>query len=412
MSRDILDNDAVRRALELSESPTHKVIRQMENGSVAQAARSIEILSAARALKTLEQTDLQRLMTTAAEAQKIFDACAKSQDWAEVSRVIAQAHSGLMRPEAVAAFQSIGKNLKDLVTATNHAIVPLAEQIQSFSLAAAQAVQPLQDQFERMGAWQTSLADRMMGLQTPWAIEDHLGVSIVGFARIARLHDVSSGPAPFHPASGEVFEEELGAPVEFDENQTNKDRETARIDAGLNPEVVAFPPAAYPSVLISAGFELHIEAITPVRSENGDATGRFDPQHASLLSQIENRLRALIETELRTLEGDSWLRTRIHGDLRKKWQERKTKDHDQRRDSYPLLFYADFMDLADIICTRPNWDNAFCRFFVSKQDFQVSMQRLSTVRNAIGHNRPLVRADQITLLGEGYRILNALGIRM
>lgn len=40
------------------------------------------------------------------------------------------------------------------------------------------------------------------------------------------------------------------------------------------------------------------------------------------------------------------------------------------------------------------------------------MQRLTPIRNAIGHNRPLAKGDQITLLCESYRILNALGVRV
>lgn len=395
MNRDPFDKITLRRDLGLSKGPAQKIMRQLEN-----------------ATRMLEQTDIQRLMTSAAEAKNAFDAYTKSQHWAEVSGAVAQAHSVLARPETAEALRRFDLSLKNLVTAANHAIVPLAEQIHSFSLSAAQAVQPLKGYFERMEAWRTSLADRMAGLQTPWAIEDHLGVSIVGFARIARLHDISSGPAPFHPASGEIFEEELGEPVAFDEGQTAENRETARIDAGLNPELVAFPREAYSGVLYSAGFELYIEAVAPVISENGDETGRFDPKYASLLGLIENHLRKLIESELQKLKGEQWLKRRVHGDVRKKWQERKAKDHDQRGDSYPLLLYADFMDLADIISEGKNWEEVFKRFFGSKPDFQTSMWRLAPVRNAIGHNRPLVRADEITLLSEGNRILNALSIRM
>ena len=412
MSSDPFDNDALRRALELSEGPAQRLMRQMENDPATRALGELENSPALWAARMFEQSDLQRLIDSVTTAHTSFDAYTRSQHWAEVSGAIAAAHSVLSRPETVDALQRIDANLKHLVTNVHQAVVPLADQIQSFSVAAAQAVQPLQEHFQRMEAWQTSLADRMAQLQSPWAIENHLGVSIIGFARIARLHDISSGPAPFHPASGEIFEEELGEPVAFDENQTAENREIARIDAGLNPEVVAFPSVAYPGVLFSAGFELRIEAVAPVKSENGDETGRLDPQHASLLGQIENRLRALIEAELRSLEGNRWLRRRVHGDLRKRWQGRKTKDHDQRGDSYPLLYYADFMDLADIICEGRNWDEAFHRFFASKPDFQASMQRLAPVRNTIGHNRPLVRADQITLLGEGFRILNALGVRL
>ena len=361
MSSDPFDNDALRWALELSEGPAQKFLRQMENNPAAKALRQLEESSAFRAAEALQRIDA---------------------------------------------------DLKKLVTAAGQAIIPLAEQLQTFSATAALAVHPLHEHFQQMETWQTSLADRMAQLQTPWAIEEHLGVSIVGFARIARLHDISSGPAPFHPAAEEVFAEELGEPVAFDESQDGQGREAARIDAGMNAEIVAFPPTVYPHVLFSAGFELRIEAVATVRTEKGDETGQYDPQHSGLLGQIENRLRSLIEAELQRLEGEAWLRRRINGDIRKRWQERKTADHDRRGDSYPLLYYADFMDLADIVCQRGNWDEAFQRFFVSKSDFQASMQRLAPVRNTIGHNRPLVRADQITLFAEGFRILNALGVRM
>lgn len=67
---------------------------------------------------------------------------------------------------------------------------------------------------------------------------------MVGFARIARLHDISNRAEPFDPAGQEVFAEELGKPVAFAEDQSPEDRETAQIDAGLNAEVVAFPQDA------------------------------------------------------------------------------------------------------------------------------------------------------------------------
>tara|TARA_R110002049_G_scaffold108883_1_gene257492 strand:+ start:6234 stop:7469 length:1236 start_codon:yes stop_codon:yes gene_type:complete len=411
MTDDPFDNDAMRRALELSEGPAQRLMRQMENDPATRMLRELENSPALQAARMLEQNDIQRMIDSVTTAHASFEVYTKSQQWAEVSGAIATAHSVLSRPETFDALQRMDASLKHLVTNVHHAIVPLADQIQSFSLAAAQAVNPLQEHFQRMEAWQTSLADRMAQLRNPWAIEDHLGVSIVGFARIARLHDISSGVSPFDPAGREVFSEELGEPVAFEEGQSAEDRENAQIDAGLNAEVVAFPQDAYPHVLFSAGFEFRIEAVAPVRTERGEA-GQYDPQHASLLGQIENRLRVVIETELRRIEGEAWLRRRVHGDLRKKWQDRKEADHEQRGDSFPLLYYSDFMELMHIIIEGRNWREAFERFFVSKQDFQVSMQRLAPVRNTIGHNRPLVRTDQLILFAEGSRILCALGVRM
>jgi len=411
MSVDPFDNDAIRRALELSEGPAERLIRQMENDAVTRALRELENTPALQAARMFEQSDIQRLIDSVATAQTSFGAYTKSQQWAEASSAIAAAHSVLTRPETFEALQLIDANLKHLVTNVHHAVIPLAEQLQSFSVAAAAAVHPLQEQFRQMEGWQLSLAERMAQLQHPWAIEDHLGVSIVGFARIARLHDISSGAEPFHAAGREVFAEELGEPVAFDEEQSPEDREAAQIDAGLNAEVVAFPQDAYPQILFSAGFEFRIEAVMPVRTERGEV-GQYDPQHVILLSQIENRLRNVIEAELQQIEGDAWLRRRVHGDLRRKWEDRKTSDHEQRGDSFPPLYYADFMELMHIIIEGRNWNEVFKRFFVSKRDFEVSMLRLAPVRNTIGHNRPLVRTDQLILLAEGTRILRALGVRM
>ncbi|WP_340290464.1 Swt1 family HEPN domain-containing protein [Sulfitobacter pontiacus] len=411
MTSDPFDSDAMRRALELSEGPAQRLMRQMENDPATKMLRELENSPALQAAQMLEQNDIQKLMDSVTTTHAAFERFTRSQQWAEVSGAVAAAHSVLARPETFDALQRIDANLKHLVTNVHHAIVPLADQLQSFSIAAAQAIHPLHEHFQHMETWQTSLADRMAQLNNPWAFEDHLGVSVVGFARIARLHDISSGAEPFDPAGREVFSEELGEPVAFDEDQSPADREAAQIDAGLNAEVVAFPQNAYPHVLFSAGFELRIEAVAPVRTDRGEV-GQYDPQHASLLGQIENRLRAVIETELQRIEGEAWLRRRVHGDLRKKWQDRKAAEHEQRGDSFPVLYYADFMELMHIIIEGRNWRDAFQRFFVSKEDFQVSMQRLAPVRNTIGHNRPLVRTDQLILLAEGTRILRALGVRM
>lgn len=411
MSNDPFKNDALLRAMELSEGTAARLMRQMENDPATRALRDLENSPALQVARVLERNDIQRLIDSVTTAHASFEAYTRSQQWAEVSGAIAAAHSLLARPETFDALQRIDADLKHLVTNVQQAVVPLADQLESFSVAAAAAVHPLQDHFQRIEAWQTSLAQRMAQLQNPWAIEDHLGVSIVGFARIARLHDISGGAGPFDPAGQEVFSEELGEPVAFDEDQSPEGRETAQIEAGMNAEVVAFPQEAYPQVLFSAGFELRFEAVAPVRTDGGEF-GQYDPQHAGLLGEIENRLRALIETELRRIEGEAWLRRRVHGDLRKKWQDRKAAEHELRGDSFPILYYADFMELMHIICEGKNWKEAFERFFVSKQDFQVSMQRLAPVRNTIGHNRPLVRTDQLILLAEGTRILRALGVRL
>lgn len=409
MTRKLLD-DPVRQALELSEDPIYRAIREIENNPATRAVRDFENIPAVRMAKMFEQNDIQKMTRAVAAVHSSFDVCIRSPQWAEFSSALHSVQKALGRPETFAAIQGIDANLKRLAIGVNQTFTPLAEQIQDFSFAAASAIRPLQEHFQGIEAWNASLNERIAGIQKPWAIEKHLGVSVVGFARIARLHDISSGTEPFSPVAQEVFTEELGEPIAFDENLSPDSREAAQIDAGMNAEVVAFPRDAYPHVLLSAGFEFRFEAIAPIKTDGGES-GLYDPQHTILLAEIENRLRAVIETELQQAEGMLWLKRRVHGDIRSKWQHRKTADHDERGDSFPVFYYADFMELMDIICDGKNW-KLFERFFVSKQDFQVSMQRLKPVRNAIGHNRPLVRTDQLILLTEGTRILRALGVHM
>lgn len=149
--------------------------------------------------------------------------------------------------------------------------------------------------------WQSSIAQRMATLTTPWAMKDHLGISVVGFSRIVRLHDISTGDAPFAPKTIAVFEEELGQPIPFDDNGESEAHEVVAMDAGLNPELITFPKEVYSDRPTSVGFKFRIEKIGDVQSEKGDDSGVFDPWHACLLRSVENHLRKLIESELRKL---------------------------------------------------------------------------------------------------------------
>ena len=399
MTRSRFDEKRIRNLVEMTETPAGKLARQLENSPVLQITRM------------LERYDLNSSIPSVRQASLAFEAHAKLPLWAELSAKIEAAHRPFARPETFGALQRLDQNLRKLALAPNPVVLPAAEALQAFSASAAGAIHPLHSHLAELDDWRSSIAQRMATLAAPWAMKDHLGVSVVGFSRIARLHDLSMGAEPFAPPTAEIFDEELGQPVPFALDVEPEDRESAAMDAGLNPEVIAFPPSTYPRVLFSAGFEFSIDAVGDVQSDSGDETGMFDSQHATLLHQIEHRLRMAVETELRGLAGERWYRSRVPGSIWKRWQERKGEDCQRRGDSFRLIFYADFRDLSEIICRKDNWNDAFHTLFRSKADLQVSLQRLSPIRNAIAHNRPLVRTDQITLVCEACRILTALGVR-
>lgn len=398
MTKNPFDDDGIRTFIAKSESPMMKLARDLENSPTAQVTRMIQ------------QHDLTRLSSAVQQASVAIDAYTKSQQWAELSAAVRGLNAILREPATVSALRRIAEDLKMLALAANHAVLPTAKAMSAFTDSAALAIRPLRAHFKDISEWQSSVSQRMATIAVPWAMEEHLGVSVVGFARISRLHDLAASTEPFGKASVEIFDEELGAPVPYEYDDDNRD--AAAIDAGLNPEVVAFPDEAYPPVLFSAGFEFRVERLAPIRSDKGDASGAFDPQHNALWNQVENRLRSLVARELRQFVGEQWDRSRVPGTTRQRWLERRDKDRSERGDSYELIFYADFMDLSEIICRRDNWKDLFQRFFVSKEDFQVSMSRLHPVRKALGHSRPLARADQLILFSEATRILNALGVKL
>lgn len=400
MTRTPSGEERIRDLIELGESPAARLAKQYENLPTVQVTR------------ILERHDVKRLMASVQRVSIAFEDFTKSVHWAEFSASIEAAQRALQVPGTLAGLHRIEKKLRNVALAVDRVILPEAEAFQVFSASAARAIQPFQGHFTKIADWQSSIAQRMATLAEPWAMKDHLGVSFTGFARIARLHDLATGAAPFASTTVEVFEDELGQPAPFDSDVEMEDRETAAMDAGLNPETIAFPVPVYPSVLSSAGFQFRVEAIGGVPSDNGDDSGVFDPQHASLLQQVEHRLRVAVENELQELAGENWHRSRVPGPTGQRWRERKEKDHQERGDSFPLIFYADFTDLSEIMCRRDNWNDAFQRVFVSKEDLKVSLRRLSPVRKAIAHNRPLVRTDQLILFSEACRILTALGVRL
>ena len=307
-----------------------------------------------------------------------------------------------------AALKAVGESSR-LALEIERVVVPTPKVLQALSVSVARTVQPLEDCFAKIENWESSIRQRMAAIDVPWAVTENVEVAGAGFARIARLHDVSTGVAPFGSRADEIFEAELGRPVPFDADVESKDRDIAAIEAGLNPEVVAFPRPVYPMVLFSAGFQLRIESAPRIVSDGGDSSGVLDSQHKTLFAEIENRLRMVVETELKKLVGDRWYQLRVSGEIWKGWEKRKEKDHQERGDSYPIVYYAYFTELPQIICQKDNWNDVFHQYFESKEDLQVSLQRLNAVRKALAHNRPLVKSDQLILFSEGCRILTALG---
>ena len=356
---------------------------------------------AIEALTTSHQwPDISVTLAAARRAEQISTALADSARVQNDSLV--HAARAFATSDLFTELQRIDQELTRRVLTANRAILPTIDALRPLAEQAVAALQPI-------AAQRTTLA-KMAKLTTPWLLKNHAAVSATGFVRIAHLRDVATEHQPYEPAASEAYEEQLGEPVPFNPDDAPEEREAAAIDAGTNPEVVAFPTPAYPQVLFVAGFKFDLPSSPAPPSDSGDGSAAFDPQHAALLRYLEDRLRTFVVAELSRIEGPAWIRMRVPKAMKDKWENRRDKDRDQRGDSYPSIYYADLTDLSDVICRNDNWNDAFKPIFKHKPDLQVGMRRLNPIRNALAHSRPLVRTDQLSLACEALRLFRALGV--
>ena len=291
--------------------------------------------------------------------------------------------------------------------------IPELQQISSFAKDIARYVESYKDVFSSISAWESSLTARMEALRTPWVLPDFFDKPMAGFARLSRLSDAVHTAEPYSTPVAELVADELGDAVGSRPGQSEDERDATAMDAGLNPELIAFPPAAYGDVMLAAGFSFRIPSMAvPQVVESGDLGTVFDPRHWQVFNELERRLRHVVEETLAKLAGPNWIKRRVGQTVRQRWEKRQEEDRIAGQPTYPPIHYADFMDLADIIGRKDNWDEAFKPIFRNREDFMVSLRRLHPVRKAIAHSRPLGRSDVLYLFAEATRIFRALGIQI
>jgi hypothetical protein len=368
-------------------NPLQRMMKTMENDPLQQVMKAMENDPLQRMMKATENDPLQRMMKAMERQAPELLAFQKQVD------ALQRAWPNIGVPPGV-AFQ------------------PPADAIVSLSAQLAHAIGPYQSATTSMAAWEADLAARMARLEAPWAISNHLGQSMIGFARLARLGEATHAIVPYAEDVDEFVTSELGSIIDSSEDDSPIARDAAAIDAGLNPELIAFPSANYSRVVFSAGFEFSVSHVQPPQAvEAGETCAVFDPVHGAVLIQIEQRLRQLVEERLRSLSGANWIKQRVSTTVSKRWMDRQGEDRDAGRPVYTPIQYADFMDLVDIIGQANNWRDAFEPVFRNRDDFAVSLRRLHPIRKAVAHSRPIGRADTLTLVSEATRLLGALGER-
>lgn len=289
-------------------------------------------------------------------------------------------------------------------------IHPDFSQVSQIAKTIAGIIRPHEQAFAQLDGWKRDLADRMGRISSAWALADDLEFSGMAFGELTRLGSTIRYDAPFSEATDEYVIDELGQLVTVDDDADEEAREIAYSEAGRNPDLIAFPRPVYGGVLIAAGFTFDVPAApAPVAIANGDDSAKFDPEFYAALTHLEQHLRQFVQSRLAALDS-AWLRRRVPGDMLRDWKLRQSEDEAAGRPVYEPIQYANFMDLADIICARNNWNETFQAAFQKSDALRVSLMRLHPMRNNTAHSRPRTQTDMLYFTTEAHRLLRAMGV--
>ena len=281
-----------------------------------------------------EEFERQRRLLVEIQRPAALANLVQSEQWADISATIRALHRATQRSVATTAklvsaehlaSSAIFRDLRRVALAADRVLLPTLDSLHSLVSQAAAAIRPDQVHADAIAQQRRNLIDNLAALKVPWMLKDYPAVSVTGFARISRLHTLPQELEPYAPSVSEIYQDELGDPVPFDAEDSPEQRETAALDAGLSPELIAFPSSAYPSVLVAAGFEFRLEPLEPPATASGDRTGQYHAGDGELLYHIENRLRATVESKLHGTAGSTWVRTCVPREMRDEWKRRQQR---------------------------------------------------------------------------------------
>ncbi|MEQ8693915.1 MAG: hypothetical protein RIC85_01130 [Gammaproteobacteria bacterium] len=338
------DLDRMRRLLELSEGPLEKYRKQQEMMDRMLQPDS----SVVRVMREIQERDH---ITRLAEQ---FDALNRHSALIEATR------SMMARPGVLEQIEAATRRANDVQSLMDRALLPdrlgLAEMAQKM----ATEIDPFQTTLMTEPAWSRLLEHQMAAVSTPW-LQPHLAsLSFEGFAVVSRLGQIVRHADPFDDPAREQIDEDLGDPVEVEDNAGPDERDAAHVDAGMTPSMLAISPSAVGDVMIQTGFVLKAEfAPIPATTDGSDLGHSFHPGHNMLITTVEQNLRNVIADKMRVQYGETWLDTRVDSALVQDWKNRRDEAVAHGERPLDLIQYSNFMELKDIIIRKQHWREVF-----------------------------------------------------
>ena len=103
-------------------------------------------------------------------------------------------------------------------------------------------------------AWTQLLEKQMAAVQQPWLDPHVASLSFEGFAVVSRLGQAVRYAEPFDEAARHQIDEDLGDPIEIEDDAGPDERNVAHLEADMNGAILSISPTGVGDVLIQTGF--------------------------------------------------------------------------------------------------------------------------------------------------------------
>lgn len=259
-----------------------------------------------------------------------------------------------------------------------------------------------------------ALEAAMAAMQNPWARIEHMDRSARAFAEMQAMGRILNDRPPFEATLAVSLRPSLGdwrdiltpAPDLLTHPLL---RSGFYLERGFDPALTDFPVPAFEESIDAAGLrERRDEAPEVIEGENIEdgftrARDAFDQ-----LQRFEIAIRRFIATTMHTAYGEHWMKHQLPSGMMDAWRAKRDTAVKAGEVERPLIDYADFTDYRQIIERGDNWKTVFKPIFGRPEDVRESFQRLFPVRIATMHSRVVTLDDELLLVVETKRVLQAI----
>lgn len=416
--------------VELSDSASQEISKPIRStnalGREVLASRQLQDTLAALSpsYRNLTASNVFATTMAARELSLSHTALFQQNGVSEVMKRVSEQHSAMMK--TLQGSLGLGLTAKHLTTnATSELQQSLALLTKSFQVPKFEYTSQVSREIERMmagfkGAFSIpdlrmrSVAEELAKITKPWAALGNEKGSLAAAMGLAQFSELSGQLKVFSSDRLTLIDHEFGA---FDTafavaeaTDSEHDGEAVYTEAGRNEALVAFPSAGFDDVLAATGWAFDVPQPDFIRMDGTVVSSvRIDPHDHYLINMIEGHLRQIVYAAVVPAGGEAALK-RLFGNRLPKWTEKQAEAVAKGEEPLHLIYYADFMELTEIILNKELWQASFAAVFLHRERFKITMERLHGFRLQTSHTRPLKKTGRLRLWVEAREIFEALGI--